>query len=375
MSGKINIDKVQEFDEASSSSESDGDDDSSGSSSSEDGDREDNQHKHSKTKQLSVDASSDNGQGSDDDDDDDDKSTSSFQNHVQNEQVGESDDDDDDYGSSDNNQSEGDSDEDLPLHERIRRKEERGLSLQQSRERKSRALKVASERLSTLKGESTFTKKRRKSSHDDNAKPIKKKNKHRPAEVSSKRSEFFRRGAPKLNESGIGVEIGAHRYKPLDPRVSNLTGHYNEDQFQKNYAFLEEMRNQEIGQVRKRIAALKATGNPGKRMRRKLEINGSDPQTLEEYENRLKSLTQQRSDLERQKVERAAKQSVKRKIREDVESGKNGGYFLKRREKKQLEAEAKLEEIRKRKGSKAVEKILAKKRQKNKSRDAGIFAK
>jgi ribosomal RNA-processing protein 36 len=205
--------------------------------------------------------------------------------------------------------------------------------------------------------------------------PKLKKNKHKPTEVSSRRAEFFRRGAPKLNESGVGVEIGAHRYKPKDPRASNLTGHFNEEQFQQNYAFLEEMRNQEIGQIRKRIAAYKATGDKGRRLRRKLQINGNNPSSLEEEEARLKALTQARADFERRKVERAAKTSVKRKIREDVESGKSGAYFLKRKEKKRLELEAKLEEIRKRHGSKGVEKLLTRKRQKNKSRDSTMFAK
>merc|ERR1711907_110912 len=112
-------------------------------------------------------------------------------------------------------------------------------------------------------------------------------------------------------------------------------------------------------------------------MRRKLQItnNGIQSSTLEEDEARLKVLTETRANLERRKVDRAAKQSVKRKIREDVESGKRGAFFLKRKEKKRLVLEAKLQEIQKRGGKKAVEKILAKKRQKNKSRDARIFGK
>jgi hypothetical protein len=58
-----------------------------------------------------------------------------------------------------------------------------------------------------------------------------------------------------------------------------------------------------------------------------------------------------------------------------VESGKHGAFFLKRTEKKRLEYEEKIKEIRKRKGSKAVEKVLAKKRKRDKSRDAKTFAK
>lgn len=266
----------------------------------------------------------------------------------------------------------------MPLHERIRKQEEQGVRLYESRQRKAQALKLASQRLTEMRE----TKKRKaegnayddaKTSGDGSKK--KKKSKHRPTEVSSKRADFFRRGAPALNENGVGVEIGANRYKPIDPRVSNLTGHFNEEQFQKNYAFLEEMRNQEIGQTRKRIEAYKTKGSRGKRLRRKLGIDCSSPSGMEEEEARLKALIQERSSLERRKIERLAKQTVKRKVREDVESGLRGAYFLKRKEKKLLEMEEKFKELQKRGGKKAVEKILAKKRQKNKSRDAGIFAK
>ncbi len=290
----------------------------------------------------------------------------------------------------DSDQEQGDSssdEEDAPLHQRVLKKEGRG-SMQRSsrRERKSRALEEATKRLASFK-ESQRKKKLAESGPEKSTKretneagPIKKKkkNKHKPTEVSSKRADFFARGARRLNESGLGIDIGAHRYKPMDPRASSLSGHFDEDQFHKNYAFLEEMRNKEIGQVRKRIAAHKATGKKGNRMRKKLQIidaDGGHASTLEEDVARLKTLTETRANLERRKIDRAARQSVKRKIREDVESGRSGAYFLKRKEKKRLELEARFEEIRKRGGEKAVEKMLAKKRQKNKSRDASAFAK
>lgn len=310
-----------------------------------------------------------------------------------------SDDDDDDDDDNDNNQDHSNDEEDVPLHERLLKKEGRGRRLQTShRERKSRAIEEATKRLATFKETQRKNNKKRKADDDDddvettsNSKKStatmtkntttttkKKKNKNKPTEVSSKRADFFGRGARRLNESGLGVDIGAHRYKPMDPRASNLSGHFDEDRFENNYEFLEEMRNKEIGQVRKRIAAHKATGNKGNRMRRKQQItqaDGSHSSTLEDDVARLKGLTETRANLERRKVDRAAKQSVKRKIREDVESGKSGAYFLKRKEKKRLELGARFEEIRKRGGEKAVEKVLAKKRQKNKSRDASTFAK
>jgi len=305
-----------------------------------------------------------------------------------------------DSGDNSDHEQEEDSEneEDAPLHERLFKKEGQG-SLQRSsrRERKSRAIEEATKRLASFKEIQRKNKKKKamsigdedgesvETSSNQKTKPItqnttkkKKKGKHKPTEVSSKRADFFGRGARRLNESGLGVDIGAHRYKPMDPRESTLSGHFDEDRFHNNYAFLEEIRNKEIGQVRKRIAAHKATGNKGNRLRRKLQItqpDGSHSSTVEEDVARLKALTETRANLERGKIDRSARQSVKRKIREDVESGKTGAYFLKRKEKKRLELEARFEEIRKRGGEKAVEKILAKKRQKNKSRDASGFAK
>ncbi len=320
--------------------------------------------------------------GSSDDNDDSDSDSGDSEGRAdsnsEKEQAGNSDSDDD----SDQEDLSSD-EEDAPLHQRVLKKEERG-SMQRSsrRERKSKALEEATKRLASFKE----AQRRKKESGEEKpskktpeaAPKKKKKNKHKPTEASSKRADFFARGARRLNESGLGIDIGAHRYKPMDPRQSSLSGHFDEDRFHKNYAFLEEVRNKEIGQVRKRIAAHKATGKKGNRMRNKLqmiEADGGHSSTLEEDVARLKELTQTRADLERRKIDRAARQSVKRKIREDVESGKSGAYFLKRKEKKRLELEARFEEIRKRGGEKAVEKILTKKRQKNKSRDASAFAK
>jgi ribosomal RNA-processing protein 36 len=172
----------------------------------------------------------------------------------------------------------------------------------------------------------------------------------------------------------VGVEIGARRYKPLDPRTSSLSGHLNEEQFENNYEFLQGMRSNEISQLKTKIAARKVTGKKGKRMRRQLNVSVADG-SLEEDQDRLRQLKQEKADFERRKVVRAAKQTVKKKIRSEVEEGKRGAFFLKRKEKKRLEFEAKMEELRKRGGHKAVEKALAKRRQKAKSRDAGLFAK
>ena len=284
------------------------------------------------------------------------------------------------HGSStdESEEEEDDDNVDLPLNERVQRREERGLSLGAVRARRSRALQVASGRLAELKQKKNLTSKSQ--TYDEIVDPSgqrkkksKKKSKHAPTEVSSKRSDFFKRGARRLNESGLGVEIGANRFKPVDPRVSNLSGRLDEQHFEHNYAFLEEMRDKEISQLKKRISArTKVTGKKGNKLRRKLQTNTS---TLEEDQQELQQLLSAKAELERNRLERSAKRSVNKRLREEVAQGKHGAYFLKKKERKRLELEAKFDEIRKRGGDKAVEKVLAKKRRKNKSRDAGMFAK
>ncbi len=301
---------------------------------------------------------------SDDTSDSDSKSSNKYDKDDNDDSDGEDEQDSVARDSNKDSASEDEEDEfDVPLSERIQRKQARGLSLHTKRERKRNALEVASERLAQLK----------QSKKEEIEVRDRKKSKHAPTEVSSKRSDFYRRGF-RLNESGLGVEIGANRYKPLDPRTSSLSGHLNEEQFEKNYEFLQEMRSKEISKLKKQITARKQTGKKGKRMRRLFNVSRSEG-TLEDDEQHLKQLKQEKADFERRKIVRAAKQAVKKKIQTEVEEGKRGAYFLKRKEKKRLEFEAKIEELRKRGGHKAVEKALAKKRQKAKSRDAGLFVK
>jgi hypothetical protein len=51
-----------------------------------------------------------------------------------------------------------------------------------------------------------------------------KKSKHAPTEMSSSRRDYFASGRPDLNSSGIGVTIGANRYRARDPRTVSLSG-------------------------------------------------------------------------------------------------------------------------------------------------------
>jgi ribosomal RNA-processing protein 36 len=276
----------------------------------------------------------------------------------------ESEDDDDD-----------EEDESAPLAERIRRQREQGVSMNAPRQRKSRARKIASERLAQFRKE-------KKATEDDDSleegvdagvSDEKKRSKHAPTESSSKRADFYKR-KPMLNESGIGVDIGAHKYKPRDPRVDSLSGHLDVQHFEHNFDFLQDMRQKEMGTLRKNIAARKASGRKGQTRRRRMGLT-NDGGSLEEDQLELKRLTQEKADVERARIDRAAKQTVKKKLHEDVAEGKRGAFFLKRKEMKRLHLEAKYEEIRKRGGDRAVDKVVAKRRKKNKSKDAGLLGK
>jgi ribosomal RNA-processing protein 36 len=189
--------------------------------------------------------------------------------------------------------------------------------------------------------------------------------------ASSSRSDFYRRGAPDLNSSGLSVEIGAHKYKPRDPRMQSLSGHFDQNVFEKRYEFLEKMQDDEIERLKKRCNAWKMTGKKGNKMRKKLGLTSAN--TAEEDEAQLKRLLQERASRMDAKVLHAAKSTVKKKIRDEVAAGKRGVYYLKRREMKKLELEAKFDQLRKLGGDAAVNKALAKRRKKKMGKDAGLM--
>ncbi|KAL7517121.1 hypothetical protein ACHAWX_002071 [Stephanocyclus meneghinianus] len=247
---------------------------------------------------------------------------------------------------------------------------------QQRAQRKSRAIELASECLKVARRSKFSTGKKETMSNSNESSPSgeissdhehqtkRKKSKHAPTEMSSKRRDYFSRGKPDLNSSGIGVSIGANRYKPRDPRMVSLSGHLDADLFEKRYDFLDEMQEKDIEILKRRVNAWKTTGKKGQKARRKLGIK-QGVGSLERDQEELKRLLQEQAEHKRAQVARAAKQTVKKKIREEVASGKRGAYYPKRNELRRMEMEAKFEEIRKRGGEEAVDKAIAKRRKKN----------
>eukprot|EP00977_Amphora_coffeiformis_P016911 scaffold5364_cov164-Amphora_coffeaeformis.AAC.9 len=322
-------------------------------------------------------AASSSSEDDEDDDDDDDieevRKVSLRDDNIKNEcdsssssssSSSDSNDDDSDDSSGDEMQSA------VLLEQRLRQstttdETARQSATQAARQRKKEAKELASKRLAALRASKV------EQPPPTNQKTKKKKIcKHRPTEASSKRADFYNNRAS-LNESGIGIELGAHKYKPNDPRGSNLVGHFNEEQFSHNYLFVRELQQQEMAQLKKRIAARQVTGRLGQKKRRALGITGEG--SLEEDKARLKELKQKFADEERHRIDVAAQRAVKKQLREkSAVIGKP--VYAKRSELKRMTYEAKLDEVRKRRGEKAVEKIVTKRRKRIKSRDAKRLA-
>ncbi|KAL7433351.1 hypothetical protein ACHAXH_005526 [Discostella pseudostelligera] len=391
----------QEYgDVASSSDEEDGSDDDS-----EELDDDGVRRNVTNFEDLPTDDSEDD--SSDGDSDGDDQSDSD-DSHVkkQHSKISRSDDSSEDDMSEDNEDEEKINQEDIPLSERMASRAGLGRRYytgdgtsydhggkQQKAERKHRAIDLASERLrEARKGQRKDRHSKQSTSdaeddHDNDDSSIEqffsnnnkdnptttkvKKSKHAPTEMSSKRQDYFSRGRPDLNSSGIGVSIGANKYKARDPRMISLSGHLDADAFERRYGFLDEIQEKEIELLKSRVKAWKTSGKKGQKARRKLGLTSSGNATsLEADQEELTRLLQERAERQRANVVRAAKRTVKSKLRSEVASGKRGAYYPKRSELKKMEAEAKFDEIRKRGGNEAVDAAIAKRRKKNVAKEA-----
>lgn len=198
----------------------------------------------------------------------------------------------------------------------------------------------------------------------------KRKSKHAPTEQSSKRKDFFQRGAPLLNHSGIGIQVpAAERRNAQDPRFSSLSGRLNQDHFDYHYKFvLKDMRKAELELLKRRIQARKVPGKKGQRLRQKLNVS------LQDQDDDLLKLQQLQQDMATYKQEeerRAIQKSQKQKMKDQLLSGqRQKEYYPKKQQVKQWTAEQRL--LGKQKGEQ--EKILVKKRKKQKSKHASYMA-
>ncbi|KAI9220137.1 hypothetical protein BC828DRAFT_384233 [Blastocladiella britannica] len=165
--------------------------------------------------------------------------------------------------------------------------------------------------------------------------PEKRKNKHAPIEVSAKKPVSRMRDV-------VSVPTKIRR----DPRFDNLSGHLNEDLFQKSYSFLDDIRARELKEMQQTVATTKDFGE-----RRELK------DALQAMQNR-----------ERAKRELEAQQRIKREWRKQeaakLKTGeKSKPFFLKESERKKL---AMVDKLRG-KTDKELDRVIERKRK----RDAG----
>ncbi|KAI8367659.1 uncharacterized protein BYT42DRAFT_134316 [Radiomyces spectabilis] len=164
---------------------------------------------------------------------------------------------------------------------------------------------------------------------------MKRSSKHSPMEMSSKRAVGRFRQV-----------VEAPAAKRRDPRFDKLSGHLNQELFEKSYEFLNDYRQSEIAMLKESIRKEK---DPEEREKMQLVLTKMQSREYAEKEAKRKQ------NLVRER---------KKKEAELVEQGKKP-YFLKRSEKRKMELIDKYKQY----GEKNIERILEKRRKKNAAKD------
>ncbi|CAG8441786.1 16645_t:CDS:2 [Acaulospora colombiana] len=166
------------------------------------------------------------------------------------------------------------------------------------------------------------------------------RNKHRPLEISSKKPVGrFRRV----------VDLSSNVKKRRDPRFDNLSGKFNEDLFEKSYDFLNEYKKSEIEELRNRINKEKDPEEAGK---------------LKQLLSKLQSKLSHEQNLKRKKRLKHERKKVELEL---VARGK-APFYLKKSEEKKLELVDKFEKIQQ-SNPKALDKIIEKRRKRNAAKE------
>lgn len=175
---------------------------------------------------------------------------------------------------------------------------------------------------------------------DNNSKTQKKKNKHAPAETSSKKPVSKIRSIEGLNPKYSGTSL--HQ----DPRFDAALGKADIHETRKNYAFLDEYRQNEINDLKKLMNDKKA-------------FNKLSFHEKQETEHRLQSLKSRLDTLKNRDLQHKILDDYKKDQFQKFKSGKQSSpYFLKRSEQRKLLQKAKFESMK----PSQVEKVMERKR-------------
>ncbi|KAH8100669.1 DUF947-domain-containing protein [Cristinia sonorae] len=195
--------------------------------------------------------------------------------------------------------------------------------------------------------ESTWTNRKSLGQPREKANIEKRKNKHAPMEMTSKKP------VPRKK-----VEIEEQRPVPRDPRFLPIVGEFSAKRFQSQYGFLTSIHHEELSTLRdnlKRARKLLATSPKHLREEREAEV-----QKLERAVKRAESTVNRdrREKIEQEALERASKEE-----REKRKQGK-GAWYMKKSDKKDLLVRAKYEALEADGGKGAVKKAIEKKQKK-----------
>lgn len=172
--------------------------------------------------------------------------------------------------------------------------------------------------------------------------------KNHPREISSKKP------VPVGRERCLG--IGNEEYKErsvkkaFDPRFEEQCGELREEHVERNYAFVEGLRQERRKQLQDTLRKGKDNGEAAKELR-----------NLEEEDNRRKVIVRRKKIL----------QEVRQKEKDAVKRGKKP-FFLKNKDFRKLEMEAKYKEL---KQSGGVKKYIEKRRRRLASKDRKLLPK
>ncbi|CAO3690994.1 unnamed protein product [Rhizopus stolonifer] len=164
---------------------------------------------------------------------------------------------------------------------------------------------------------------------------MKRENKHRPMEMSSKKAVGrFRSVVPLQAE------------KRRDPRFDKLSGNFNQDLYEKSYGFLKEYNKSEMEMLKDRI---------------KKERDTDTQENLKMMLTRMVSA--EKTDEDKKRKQNLIRERKKQEA-DLVKQGKKP-FFLKNSEKRKLELMDRYQKM----GDKAVDRVLEKRRKKNTTKD------
>lgn len=167
-------------------------------------------------------------------------------------------------------------------------------------------------------------------------KSLKRENKNRPREMSSKKP------VPRLRQV-----IPVKKRMTRDPRFDELSGTFNQEMFDKAYSFLGDIKANEKKQLQKELQKTK------------------QPERKQQLESLLKRMDQQEATKKSADQKREADRKRKKAELELVKEGKRP-FYLKKSDKKKLEL---AEKFKKLKSSGKLEQYLKKRGKKNTSKE------